>query len=93
MELASPRRCCLRLAKGCRAGLSLYSTACVLVCGQVQLFVGNLTPEWSDDSVLRKHMEAYGPLERCFVLRNGNLESKVSFSMTPCWQCIAGSWM
>lgn len=44
---------------------------------QVQLYVGNLTKEWQDDAVFWTEMETYGPVERCFNLRNAAGESKV----------------
>ena len=45
--------------------------------GQVQLFIGNLTPEWTDDSEFYSGMEQYGSVERAFVVRNVEGESKV----------------
>ena len=44
---------------------------------QVQLFIGNITEEWSDDASLRHKMEEYGPVERCLVMHNHQGKSKV----------------
>ena len=51
---------------------------------QVQLFIGNITEEWSTDAKLRAKMEDYGPVERCMVMRNHNGQNKVtvSYSLT-----------
>lgn len=50
--------------------------------GQVQLFIGNLTPEWTDDSEFYSGMEQYGSVERAFVMRNIEGASKVrTFSL------------
>ena len=46
--------------------------------GQVQLFIGNLTPEWTNDSEFYSGMEQYGSVERAFVMRNIEGASKVS---------------
>ena len=46
--------------------------------GQVQLFIGNLTPEWTSDSEFYNGMEQYGSVERAFVMRNIEGASKVS---------------
>ena len=47
---------------------------------QVQLFIGNITEEWSDDVSLRKKMEEYGPVERCLVVHNHKGQTKVIYS-------------
>lgn len=44
---------------------------------QVQLFIGNITEEWSDDVSLRNKMEEYGPVERCLVMHNHKGQNKV----------------
>lgn len=44
---------------------------------QVQLFIGNITEEWSDDVSLRRKMEEYGPVERCLVVHNHKGQTKV----------------
>ncbi|KAK9840362.1 hypothetical protein WJX74_008327 [Apatococcus lobatus] len=53
--------------------------------GQVQLFIGNLTPEWTNDSEFYSGMEQYGSVERAFVMRNIEGASKgygmVEFSL------------
>ncbi|KAL3159657.1 hypothetical protein ABBQ38_010066 [Trebouxia sp. C0009 RCD-2024] len=43
---------------------------------QVQLFIGNITEEWSDDVSLRRKMEEYGPVERCLVVHNHKGQTK-----------------
>ena len=50
---------------------------------QVQLFIGNITEEWSDDVSLRKKMEEYGPVERCLVVHNHKGQTKVTPSAFP----------
>ena len=52
---------------------------------QVQLFIGNITEEWSDDASLRRKMEEYGPVERCLVMHNHEGKSKVYilFALLP----------
>ena len=44
---------------------------------QVQLFIGNITEEWSNDVSLRNKMEEYGPVERCLVMHNHKGQNKV----------------
>lgn len=44
---------------------------------QVQLFIGNITEEWSTDASLRTKMEEYGPVERCLVMRSYKGQNKV----------------
>jgi hypothetical protein len=44
---------------------------------QVQLYIGNLSPEWQEDEALVTAMSAYGDLERCYVMRNAAGLSKV----------------
>lgn len=44
---------------------------------QVQLYIGNLSSEWQEDLPFVTAMSAYGTLERCFVMRNAQGESKV----------------
>lgn len=48
--------------------------------GQVQLFIGNLTPEWTNDSEFYSGMEQYGSVERAFVMRNIEGASKVGLT-------------
>ncbi|DBB09979.1 hypothetical protein WJX82_004569 [Trebouxia sp. C0006] len=43
---------------------------------QVQLFIGNITEEWSDDVSLRNKMEEYGPVERCLVMHSHKGQNK-----------------
>lgn len=45
---------------------------------QVQLFIGNITEEWSTDVSLRAKMEEYGPVERCMVMRSHKGQNKVN---------------
>lgn len=49
---------------------------------QVQLFIGNITEEWSTDTSLRAKMEEYGPVERCLVMRSYKGQNKVESSIT-----------
>lgn len=44
---------------------------------QVQLYIGNLSPDWQEDDAFEKAMATYGPLERAFVVRNADGLSKV----------------
>ena len=44
---------------------------------QVQLFVGNLSPKWSEGDNFRVQMEKYGRVERAFVVHNAAGHSKV----------------
>ena len=46
---------------------------------QVSLFLANLKADLIDDGKLREHMEKYGTVERCFVMRNPSGENKVSW--------------
>ena len=41
------------------------------------LFIGNLTPQWTDVERLRAEMGAHGSIERAAVLRNAQGASKV----------------
>ena len=56
---------------------------------QVQLFIGNITEEWSTDASLRAKMEEYGPVERCLVMRSYKGHNKVSHTTHSlcklCW--------
>ena len=45
---------------------------------QVQLFIGNITEEWSTDASLRAKMEEYGPVERCLVMQSYKGQNKVA---------------
>lgn len=51
---------------------------------QVQLFIGNITEEWSDDVSLRNKMEEYGPVERCLVVHNHKGQTKVLSQPVSC---------
>jgi len=53
---------------------------------QVQLFIGNITEEWSDDVSLRNKMEEYGPVERCLVVHNHKGQNKVK--QAYCFRCL-----
>lgn len=44
---------------------------------QVQLYIGNLSPEWQQDEAFEKAMATYGPLERVFIVKNAEGHSKV----------------
>ena len=44
---------------------------------QVTLFIGNLTPQWTDAARLRSELGAHGSIERAAVLRNAQGASKV----------------
>ena len=61
---------------------------------QVQLFIGNITEEWSSDASLRAKMEEYGPVERCLVMHNHKGQNKVLMLGLPSQQlasiCSAG---
>ena len=46
----------------------------------MQLYIGNLSPEWQEDEAFIKAMESYGKLERAFVMRNAAGLSKVGLS-------------
>ena len=52
---------------------------------RVTIFLGNLPSEWETDTLLREYMEQYGELQRCFIMRNKDGESKdyafVEFSL------------
>jgi hypothetical protein len=50
---------------------------------QVTLFIGNLTPEWSDAARLRRDMAAHGDVERAAVLRNADGASKARADAWP----------
>ena len=51
---------------------------------QVQLFIGNITEEWSDDVSLRNKMEEYGPVERCLVMHSHKGQNKVQQTALHC---------
>ena len=51
---------------------------------QVQLFIGNITEEWSDDVSLRNKMEEYGPVERCLVMHSHKGQNKVHQTALHC---------
>lgn len=54
---------------------------------QVQLFIGNITEEWSDDVSLREKMEEYGPVERCLVVHNHKGQTKVLSQPATHYRC------
>lgn len=68
---------------------------------QVQLFIGNITEEWSTDASLRTKMEEYGPVERCLVMRSYKGQNKVCcqtqanlpYSTNAFWPQSAGWFM
>lgn len=45
---------------------------------QVQLYIGNLSPEWQEDTAFATAMSQYGALERAYVMRNAKGLSKVA---------------
>lgn len=45
---------------------------------QVSLFLANLKGDINNDEKLLEEMKQYGTVERCFILRNPNGDSKVS---------------
>ena len=59
---------------------------------QVQLFIGNITEEWSDDVSLRKKMEEYGPVERCLVVHNHKGQTKVIHSASSSLWLVHGAY-
>lgn len=46
---------------------------------QVQLYIGNLSAEWQEDTAFVEAMSKYGSLERAFVVRNAAGLSKVQY--------------
>lgn len=68
---------------------------------QVSLFLSNLKGNMNNDVDLRAHMDTFGTVERCFVLRNPKGDSKVhrepsslpcilSILFLPCGLCSSG---
>ena len=54
---------------------------------QVTLFIGNLTPQWTDVERLRAEMGAHGSIERAAVLHNAQGASKVLYRPPPRPSC------
>ena len=48
---------------------------------QVCLFIGNLTPEWNTEGILRQVMEQFGKVERAVVMRNHQGQPKVQVTL------------
>ena len=44
----------------------------------MQLYIGNLSPDWQQDAAFEKAMSTYGAIERVFIVRNARGLSKVS---------------
>lgn len=49
----------------------------------MQLYIGNLSPEWQEDIAFVEAMAQYGSLERAYVMRNAAGLSKVR--KLPCY--------
>ena len=50
--------------------------ACWLCETQVELFIGNLSEQWEDDTAFHAAMQEYGTVERMAVIRNPEGVSK-----------------
>ena len=53
---------------------------------QVQLYIGNLSPDWQEDLAFVNAMSEYGSLERAYVMRNSAGLSKVT--RLPCFSFL-----